>query len=80
LESLVFNLGSLIYPKDMLKCYTKEHSDELAKELRKEIKDKSPEAKNVITVYHYLYRFSLQRLYHFVSEPALVLLFDYYYN
>jgi len=58
-DSLVFNLGSLIYPKDMLKCYLPDQSEEQSKNLRKDMKDKPLQAKQVIRVYHYLYRFSL---------------------
>ena len=43
---LIFNLGSLIHPKQMLKLL-KEHA--LAKV-------------NVINIYNYLYKFSLERL------------------
>jgi len=39
-DSLVFNLGSLIYPKDMLKCYLPDQSEEQSKNLRKDMKDK----------------------------------------
>ena len=42
IESIVFCLGSLIYPKDMLRCYIPNYCEEQSKNLRKDLKDKSP--------------------------------------
>lgn len=80
IENLVFNLGSLIYPKDMLRCYLPDSCDEQAKNLRKDVKDKPLKARQVIKVYHYLYRFSLQRLNRLVHDPSMVKLFCYYFD
>lgn len=44
------------------------------------MKDKPLQAKQVIRVYHYLYRFSLQRLHRLVHNPSMVKLFSFYYS
>jgi len=62
-KSLVQHLGALIYPKDMLKYYQQN-----AKEQRAQ----------TIQIYHYLYKFSLQRLQCFIENKALIFLFAYY--
>lgn len=38
LEALVFHLGSLIYPKDMLRCYIPNFSEENSKNLRQDLR------------------------------------------
>lgn len=45
-DTMVFFLGALTYPKEMLKAY----------------KNKSKDVHNIIKVYNYLYKFSLERL------------------
>lgn len=79
-ESLVFNLGSLIYPKDMIRCCLPDHQEEQAKDLRKDVRDKPLKVRQVIRVYHYLYRFSLQRLNKLVMDPSMVKLFTFYFD
>lgn len=37
-------------------------------------------ARQVVEVYHYLYRFSVERLHAFVSDTAMVSLFKYYFE
>lgn len=41
---------------------------------------KSIKARQIIDVYHYLYRFSVERLHAFVSDTAMVTLFKYYFT
>lgn len=41
---------------------------------------RSIKARQIIDVYHYLYRFSVERLHAFVSDTAMVTLFKYYFN
>ena len=58
IEDLVFNLGSLIHPKMMLRL----------------VKD-NPYAKlNVVKIFNYLYKFSLERLQQFLNNQSLMLL------
>lgn len=59
---LIFNLGSLIYPKLMLKL----------------LKNNALVKVQVVSIYNYLYKFSLERLQHFLNNECLMLLFvDY---
>jgi len=46
-DELVFNLGSLIYPKEMIKCLGE---------------GKSSAKLQVVAIYNQLYKFSLERL------------------
>ena len=58
LNDLVFNLGSLINPKAMLK-----------------LSNADPEAKlKVVKIFNYMYKFSLERLQHFLNNESLFLL------
>ena len=59
LQDLVFNLGSLIYPKQMLKL----------------LKDNTVAKLKVVGIYNYLYKFSLERLQQFLNNESLMLLF-----
>lgn len=62
MQDLVFNLGSLIYPKQMLKL----------------LKDDTVAKVKVVSIYNYLYKFSLERLQQFLNNESLMLLFiDY---
>ena len=62
MQDLVFNLGSLIYPKQMLKL----------------LKDNTAAKAKVVSIYNYLYKFSLERLQQFLNNESLMLLFiDY---
>ena len=62
MQDLVFNLGSLIYPKQMLKL----------------LKDDTGAKVRVVSIYNYLYKFSLERLQQFLNNESLMLLFiDY---
>ena len=61
-NDLIFNLGSLIYPKLMLKL----------------LKNNGLVKVQVVSIYNYLYKFSLERLQHFLNNGSLMLLFvDY---
>ena len=54
----MFNLGSLINPKAMLK-----------------LSNNDPEAKlKVVKIFNYMYKFSLERLQHFLNNESLFLL------
>lgn len=62
ISELIFNLGSLIYPKLMLKLY----------------KNNAMIMVQVVSIYNYLYKFSLERLQNFLNNECLMLLFvDY---
>ncbi len=62
IQDLIFHLGSLIYPKLMLKLLK---NDALAKV-------------QVVNIYNYLYKFSLERLQQFLNNQGLMLLFVVY--
>ena len=62
IDDLVFHLGSLMHPKKMIKCLNPEAASCAAKTLRKDLRDNPREQRNIIRVYHFLYRFSLERL------------------
>ena len=62
LSDLIFYLGSLIYPKIMLKL----------------LKNNAPVKVQVVSIYNYLYKFSLERLQHFLNNESLMLLFVNY--
>jgi hypothetical protein len=79
-EKISFCLGSLIYPKEMIKCYIPEFQDEELKEIKVESKDKPLKVRKIINIYHYLYRFSLNRLNKFINDPSMVKLCWYYFN
>jgi hypothetical protein len=81
LEELVFSLGSLIYPKDMLKV-VETAMDEGTSAFFKNSDKCSLEAQSQLIkeVYEYLYRFSIERLQVLVAKPSMVALFRYYYN
>ena len=59
---MVFNLGSLIHPKQMLKL----------------LKEYAMAKVNVVNIYNYLYKFSLERLQQFLNNKSLMLLFVNY--
>ena len=61
-KDIVFSLGSLIYPKQMLKL----------------LKDDSVAKVKVINIYNYLYKFSLERLQDLLNNESLMLLFVEY--
>lgn len=62
IQDMVFNLGSLIYPKQMLKI----------------LKDDTIAKIKVVSIYNYLYKFSLERLQEFLNNEPLMLLFIEY--
>ena len=62
IQDLIFNLGSLIYPKLMLKM----------------LKNNAVLKVQVVSIYNYLYKFSLERLQHFLNNESLMLLFVEY--
>ena len=62
MQEMVFNLGSLIYPKQMLKL----------------LKDDTISKIKVVSIYNYLYKFSLERLQEFLNNEPLMLLFIEY--
>ncbi|CDW84084.1 UNKNOWN [Stylonychia lemnae] len=79
-EKLIFCLGSLLYPKEMIKCYIPDFQDDDLKDIKTDFKDKPLKARKVIGIYHYLYRFSLNRLNRFINDPSLVKICWYYFN
>ncbi len=63
----------------MLKSYDPNFSEKNALILRKEIKNFwSTKARQVIKVYHYMYRFSVDRLHKFKQDSSLMCLLEYY--
>lgn len=62
IADIVFSLGSLIYPKQMLKL----------------LKDNALAKVKVVNIYNYLYKFSLERLQDFLNDESLMLLFVEY--
>jgi len=50
------------------------------KDIKTDFKDKPPKARKVISIYHYLYRFSLNRLNRFINDPSLVKICWFYFN
>lgn len=78
-DTLIFFLGSLIYPKDMIKSQMDEVHEDVSRNMRGACQDKPPQALRIIKIYHYLYRFSLERLHNFVKIPQLVILFIFYF-
>lgn len=62
IEDLVFHLGSLMYPKKMIACMNPSSSHCIAKTLRKDLRENPKEQRHIIRIYHFLYRFSLERL------------------
>lgn len=79
-DKLAFYLGSLIYPKSMIKSRNPLSEEQQSKNLRKDASLNPPMCKDVIRIYHYLYRFSLQRLTKLVKNPSMTKLFWYYYQ
>ena len=68
-DKLVFALGALVYPKHMLKACDPNFSEKNALVLRREIKHFwTPEARKIIRVYHYMYRFSVDLLTSFKKD------------
>ena len=61
-DDCVFICGSLIYPKEMLKLYTKT----------------SEKRAQVIKIYHYLYKFSLERLQKMINNPCIMIILSRY--
>ena len=79
-DNIIFCLGSLIYPKDMLKCFHPSISDKEIKNIRKWVKKQNGKGKEIIQIYHFLYRFSLIKLNKWISNPSLTKLSWYYFN
>lgn len=79
-DKIVFCLGSLIYPKEMIKCYIPDFEEEELKDIKTDSKDKPLKARKIISIYHYLYRFSLNRLNRFVNDPSMIKICWYYFN
>ena len=78
-DDLMFTLGALIYPKQMLRIVDPTYHRKKAKILRRDISDEwGKDGKKVIKVYHYLYRFSIDRLYTFREDKMIMILFRYY--
>ena len=96
LDQLVFSLGSLLYPKHMIKLATggqsPSNSDRSAGQssssspspsyLLRDSKQEgwSKDSKSVLKVHNYLYRFSILRLQKFKKDRALIMLFRHYYE
>lgn len=79
-EKIAFCLGSLIYPKEMIKCFIPDYDDDELRDIKTDSKDKPSKARKIIGIYHYLYRFSLNRLNKFVNDPSMVKLCWFYFN
>ena len=62
MNDLIFNLGSLIYPKLMLKL----------------LKNNALVKVQVVSIYNYLYKFSLERLQHFLNNECMMILLILY--
>jgi hypothetical protein len=63
----------------MLKTCDPNFTEKNALILRKEIKSFwTPEARKIIKIYHYMYRFSVDRLHKFKRDSALMCLLEYY--
>jgi hypothetical protein len=63
----------------MLKMFDSSYNRSKARILRRDISDEwGLDGRRVIQIYHYLYRFSIDRLYNFREDPQLLLLFRYY--
>jgi hypothetical protein len=63
----------------MLKGMDPNFSEKNALILRKEIKNFwIPDARKVIKIYHYMYRFSVDRLHKFKKDKSLMCLLEYY--
>jgi len=61
-DLLITHLGSLIYPKEMLRCCSNSFADR----------------QSIFKIYHSLYKFSLERLQKFINNPSLIFLFLQY--
>lgn len=79
LESIAFHLGCLMYPKKMIKCQNPSILPFASKILRKDLRENPKEQRHIIRIYHYLYRFSLERLSKFVKNPSLIRIFCHYF-
>ena len=65
----------------MIKTYLPDFPDDELKDIKGiDPKDKPAKARKIIGIYHYLYRFSLNRLNKFVSDPSMVKLCWHYFN
>ena len=92
MESISFVFGALIYPKQMLKIYepnlgvsdcgkSTKYKELDSSALRKKIKRHwSHEGKQIIQIYHYMYRFSINKLNYLRKDKVLLHLFDYYFQ
>jgi len=92
MDSISFVFAALIYPKHMLKLYelhlgvsdvgkSTKYKELDSSALRKKIKRNwSTEGKKVIKIYHYMYRFSINKLHQLKKDKVLLHLFDFYYQ
>ena len=64
----------------MIKCFIPEIDDNELRDIKNDAKDKPPQARKVISVYHYLYRFSLSRLNKLINDPSMIKICWYYFN
>ena len=72
-------MGSLIFPKQMLKLFDPSYHRRKARILRRDVAGEwGTDGQKIIKVYHYLYRFSIDRLYTFREDPQMLVLFRYY--
>jgi hypothetical protein len=81
LELQILYLGSLLYPKQILRLQGLLSKDEGCITFRNiELSESTmnTRGKLIISIYQSLYRFSLQRLHCFVNDPHLIGLFHYY--
>jgi len=63
----------------MLKLFDPSYHRKKARILRRDISDEwGQDGQRVIKVYHYLYRFSIDRLYTFREDHLMMILFRYY--
>jgi len=79
-KKIAFCLGSFIYPKELIKHYIPDFKEEELKDIKMDAKGKPSKARKIIGIYHYFYRFSLNRLNKFVNDPAIVKLCWHYFN
>ncbi|TNV86489.1 hypothetical protein FGO68_gene16829 [Halteria grandinella] len=79
-NELEFCLGALISPKEMLRTEAPEYVNLACDQMRSGFQVRhDQQAKKVIRVYQYLYRFSIERLKDLIYDAPFVKLFQYYY-
>jgi len=88
-DKLIFTLGSLIYPKHMLRLINLQINNK--SRIKKDAPDNGFKLKNIpqgdcamsramLKIYNCLYRFSLESLNFLVGDAALMCLFKHYFD